>query len=185
MKKVMIVVACLFMLHGCGYGVRGYQPSINTYKQLEGLAGQGNVAISVGSIEFADPGVFESMCRGIAPIVLPGDQPFNAYIRDAIIEELTLADVYDADSPCVLHGEIIELSFDSWANAAWRIDVIFTTSSGESFPVRVVYEFRGGVNPDLACQEVATTFRDAVQQFITKLVKNEKFIQFATHCNAG
>lgn len=134
-----------------------------------------NKKVALDGIVMA-PGVEESpMCRLAGPVKVAPGKSIPEYIRDALQEELFMAQVYEADASVWLKGVVEELSFSSVAPANWTIKMKIHSSNGVSYRVDTKYHFNTSWSAASACRNVADAFGPAVQQLLKEVVSHADF----------
>ena len=71
--------------------------------------------VSVGPFTATEPGETEIKCRAVGPIQIDNGQPFEAYIRQALVDDLLLAERYNEASPVRISGHLNEIDFSAKA----------------------------------------------------------------------
>ena len=155
----------------------------STTLALRSLKGR---TVAVGPFTAAEPGRTSIWCRGGAPVKVPGETPFEAYFRQALLDELTLAELYAPGSPVTLTGHVESLDFTSgiMITGAWTIAMSLRSSNGQMLSVQHIHEFSTAYIGDVACGRVAAAFAPAVQAVITKLVRHPHFPALLAPVNA-
>ncbi|GLC91325.1 hypothetical protein Tamer19_07330 [Cupriavidus sp. TA19] len=130
--------------------------------------------VSVGDVGMA-PGVDDSpLCRMMGPVkVAPGKTPWQ-YIKDALQEELLMAQAYAVNGPPI-EGRIEELSFSSVSPAYWQITMAVKSPVDNGYKVSVKYPFGTSFTAMGACKNVADAFGPAVQELLKQVVTNPQF----------
>ncbi|MGE8450041.1 MAG: hypothetical protein ACN6OP_05315 [Pseudomonadales bacterium] len=130
--------------------------------------------VSVGDVSMA-PGVDDRpLCRIMGPVeVAPGKAP-SQYIKDALQEELLMAQAYDVRGTPI-DGRIEELSFSSVSPAYWQITMAVKSPVNNGYEVSVKYPFDTSFSAFGACKNVADAFGPAVQELLKQVVTNPQF----------
>jgi hypothetical protein len=115
------------------------------------------------------------MCRAVGPIKTPDGEPFEEFIRKALVDELKLSELYAPSAPVVLTGRVDEINFQSGADAAWRLKVTLTSSNGKSLSVAEDYGYKSSWYGETACNQTAHALMPAVQNVIQKAVRHPDF----------
>lgn len=135
--------------------------------------------ITTGKFEMS-PGVDDAPnCRLNGPIRVSPGKSMAEYIKDAFVEELFLAGVYDASSKHVINAEIQEAKFSSVAPAKWEITMFVSSTNFAGYAVSVDYGFKTSWDAYSACQNVADAFGPAVQALLSELVSHPEFTKLA------
>jgi hypothetical protein len=164
-------------LTGCStYAASRYSISADTLTALQTFRGQ---TVAVGPFTARTPGKTEITCRGVSPIKTPDGEPFEEFIRKALIAELTIAEIYAASAPVVLTGMIESIDFSSgFTNAdaaAWDIALTLRSQNGKSVAVTEHYVFISGWYGGTACNQTAQAFVPAVQNLVGTAVRHPEF----------
>ncbi|HEY7038778.1 MAG TPA: hypothetical protein VID28_08010 [Methylomirabilota bacterium] len=159
-------------LSGCAsFDVGRYGVSVENNAALKKLGG---AKVAVGPFTAAEPGKKEISCRAVGPIKTPDEQPFEDWIRKALIDELTVADLLVDSAPVTLTGKVNKIDFDSMAGD-WFLDLTVTSSNGRSLSVANTYNYGFTYVGETACARTAKSFAPAVQVLIGKLVYDARF----------
>ncbi|HKZ73589.1 MAG TPA: hypothetical protein VJ011_05955 [Steroidobacteraceae bacterium] len=157
---------------GCStYAVPRYTNSADNVTALRSLRGQ---EINVGTFSATKPGVNQISCRAVGPIKTPDGNSFEDFIRNALVAELKLAEVYSANAPVTLTGNVDQIDFSS-ASGNWDIRLTVTSSNGRSISVAEAYRFTSSFYGETACNQTAQAMMPAVQNVISKLVSHPEF----------
>jgi hypothetical protein len=167
----MLLVAAF---SGCStYAASRYSISADTVSTLRAFRGH---TVKVGPFTAAKPGRTEITCRAVGPIKTPDGEAFEEFVRKALIDELTISEVYAPDAPVTLTGRLDEIDFSSgWTDAAWQIGLTVVSSTGKSVTVHETYEFKGNFVGEIACQQTAHALKPAVQDVVGKVVHHPDF----------
>ncbi len=116
----------------------------------------------------------EFSCRLAGPVRSPDGQPFQDYIRKALIDELRLAEAYaESGSPTIV-GHLRDIAFSSF-EGIWRLTLDVQSDTGTSYSVSEVYAFGQTFVGVSACNEGARALLPATQNLIKKVVTHPKF----------
>lgn len=175
MKNIIAAIVILTLLNACTtatFTVQPYLPSIEATSALQSLGMSGIEIESVTSSVDID----NSCPSSARAISLPNKSSFEDYIRDALINEFTIADIYDKKSPKVkLKIDITELEYflsHSSLMSVWDIEFIIDSSNGTSLKVHEHFLFDAGAYNLWNCKKIAEAYMPAVQAIITKLAKS-------------
>ena len=173
LKTIFIALATV-VLAGCStYAASRYAISADTVRTLRTFKGQ---TVAVGDFTATKPGQKEIMCRAVGPIKTPDGETFEAFIRKALIDELTIAEIYAPSAPIVLTGRLDEIDFSSGpAEAAWKIALTVRSSNGKTLAVREVYGFTPSWYGETGCNQTAHALMPAVQNVVGKVVRDPSF----------
>ena len=174
MRRWLVLLAVLAAGTGCStFDVGRYGVSVENNAALKKLGGQ---KVSVGKFTAAEPGKNEIPCRAVGPIKTPDRRSFEDYIRQALIDELTVAELFAESSPVSLTGNLNKIDFDSMAGL-WIIDLTLTSSNGRSLSVSDKYSYEFTYMAETACARTAKYFVPAVQVLFGKVVHDPRFVE--------
>jgi hypothetical protein len=166
----LLLTALVFT--GCStFDVGRYGVSVDNNAALKKIGGS---KVAVGPFTAAEPGKKEIACRGVGPIRTPDGRPFEDQVRQALVDELTVADLVADSAPVTLTGRVNKLDFDSMAGE-WILDVTVTSSNGQSLTAASKFTYGFTYMGETACVRTAKSFVPAVQLLIGKLVYDPKF----------
>jgi hypothetical protein len=170
------------LLSGCAFNISPYGASINNVEAIKKHSG---AKIAVANFTSSKPGLRAIACRGAGPVNTPNDQSFESYVRNAFVDELKLAGIYDPQSSAILSGRLDKVDFNSNIGAGkWVLSV--TVSNGKSsYAVDSIYPFSTNWVADKACQQVAQAFEPAVQKLLGTLVSDPRFGALAAQEQQG
>lgn len=131
--------------------------------------------IAVGAFGAQDPENNSVNCRGL-PITTPEEEPFQEYIRNAFIQELKMANIYDKNSPIVLTGHLKKIdTYTMLGDAYWEIEANIASSNGKSFDVYIKRKYPYAFSGDIACDNAANAFQSSVRKLINDVVTHKDF----------
>jgi hypothetical protein len=169
----MLIVISAAMLSGCStYAASRYSISADNVTALRAFRGQ---TVTVGPFTAAQPGKTEIMCRGVGPIKTPDGEPFEEFVRKALMDELKIAELYAAGARVVLTGRLDAIDFQSGADATWKIKVTLSSSNGKSLSVAEEYGYKSSYYGETACNQTAHALMPAVQNVVSKVVRHPDF----------
>jgi hypothetical protein len=167
--NVVAVAAVALLASGCStFAASRYTISAETVSALRVFRGQ---SVSVGPFTTATSSKNDIMCRRVGPITTPDGEPFEQYIRKALIDELTIAEMYAPSAPVTISGRLEEIDFASglyWADAGWKIALTLASSNGHQLAIREEYAFKGSYGGETGCQQTAQALMPAVQNLVNK-----------------
>ncbi|QQN75459.1 hypothetical protein [Croceicoccus sp. YJ47] len=172
-------------LGGCQTpGVADYTPSRDTLSYLQQVGG---TRVSVGSFgntpeslaDATDTGLFSACSLKVA------DDPDwtgpSGYIRNALVEELTVGGLYAEQDAPVIDGAIETLSFtrDPVFGGAWDIAVVLTGADGAQFRHENRFKFDvGALGGPTVCRRAIDAFQPAVVEFWESAARSPQFRAF-------
>lgn len=171
MRLIVVGISAL-LLSGCvNYPVSRYAVSVDNQIALRG---QKERKINVGNFTSFDPNLKTVVCRAFGPIITPNGELYSEYIRNALVDELKIADLYSIDSPITLTGNLKEL-VDSSTSGHWKLSLTVNSSNGKEVTVEESYKFPTSALGDNACNQTALALMPAVQNLIGKVISGENF----------
>jgi len=127
-----LVPVALALLTGCStYAASRYAMSADNVVALRALRGQ---QINVGPFTAVGGSKTEITCRAVGPIKTPDGETFEQFIRKALIDEMTIAEVYSPTAPAALTGRLDRIDFTSTTDANWDIAMTITSSTAGRWP---------------------------------------------------
>jgi hypothetical protein len=153
------------------FDVGRYGISVENNAALKKLAGQ---KANVGAFTAAEPGKNAIACRAVGDVGTLDKQPFEDFIRKALIDELTVSDMFAQAAPVTLTGYVGKVDFNSTAGE-WQLVLTVTSSNGQNITVADNYKYGFTYIGETACARTAKSFVPAVQVLIGKLVYDPKF----------
>ena len=174
MRRLLILLVALAACAGCStFDVGRYGVSVENNAALKKLGAQ---KVTVGTFTATESGKNEIPCRGVGPIQTPDRRAFEDYIRQALIDELTVAELFAQSAPVTLTGKLDKIDFDSM-KGLWFIDLTLTSSNGQSLSASEKYSYEFTYVGETACARTAKYFVPAVQVLIGKIVHDPKFAE--------
>jgi hypothetical protein len=173
MKFALVPVIATMALTGCTtYRPQPYAVSVETIQTLRAYRGQ--TTIAVGIFTATEPGRDAITCRAAGPVRTPTGVPFEAFIRQAFIDELTIAEVFGSPAPVTLTGHLNSIDFSSWAGS-WTISFTLRSSTGREITLLEVYSFSMSLVGDAACTNAGHALSPAVQALVGRFVRHPEF----------
>jgi hypothetical protein len=176
LRVTVVAMILVSVTAGCAtYAASRYSISPETVSALRAYRPK---TVAVGRFTAAEPGVSEITCRAVGPIKTPDGEPFEEFIRRALIAELTIAELSASSAPITLTGDLERLGFTSgvyWSDAAWDIALTVKSSNGKSLMVRERYAFSASYAGGAGCQNTAQALMPAVQNLVGKIVMHPEF----------
>jgi hypothetical protein len=170
---VFVVLSALATLTGCStYAAARYSISADNVATLRSFRGQ---QIGVGPFTAVGTPKSEITCRAVGPIKTPDGETFEQFVRKALIDEMTIAEVYAPAAPVTLTGRLDRIDFSSTTDAAWDIAVAIMSSNGKSLSVTERYPFKSSYVAETACNQAAQALMPAVQNLVGKIVHHPEF----------
>lgn len=172
MRSIWAVIVLAFFISGCStFAADRYSVSVNNVTALKSL---NNSKFNVGQFTATEPGLTKITCRGGAYIKTPDGETFENYIRKALIDELTLAELYSESSPVTLTGNLDKIDFSS-NSGIWNLAATIKSSNGKSFTISENYSYTTSFVGETACDQTAQALMPAVQDLISKIIKHQAF----------
>lgn len=172
MKLNLICLLSILVLAGCStYAVDRYSISADNVTVFRALNLE---KISVGEFTSFKPGLNEIVCRGVGPIKTPDGNTFADYIKESLIDELQIAEIYSLEAPIILTGHLENIDFSS-ADGIWNLALTVKSSNGQSISVTEEYRYTTSFYGETACNQTAQALMPSVQNLIKKIVTNADF----------
>jgi hypothetical protein len=171
MKYIVLLLATI-SLNACStYAVQRYSISTDNVMALKEIK---DTKINVGTFSSTQNGLNSITCRGVGPIKTPDGETYSEYIRKALIDELKIAEVYSADAPITLTGQLNSIDFSS-NSGVWNISLTINSSNSRSMTASESYSYTTSFYGETACNQTAQAVMPAVQDLIGKVVRNPEF----------
>lgn len=174
MNRLFLLVAAFLMAACETPTTQRYSVSADTNLAIRAMNQTG---IVVGT--FQEPPGFDPSCRMFGPMQIADGLSHSQYIRKAFEDELKMAGAYATGAPRVrLTGKLNKLEFSSTSGLTggyWNIDLSLISSNGKQMRVSENYDFNSGFEAGSACRNVAEAFSRAVQNLVSKAVRNPSF----------
>ncbi len=173
--KAIFLLGISLIATGCANKVHTYATATENTIALKALSKQ-NVQANIG--QFTDSGKNESklMCRLASPVGTPEGKTFASYIRDAILAEMVVADLYDIESSTVLTANLNDIYGSTvLGNAYWEFDLSLTSSNGKDLNIKSRYDYESSYLATSACSEMQRSFVPAVQKLNTEIFSHPDF----------
>ena len=172
MKMLFAYCVSLLALTACStYSANRYSPSTDNILAFKALKGR---SINVGAFTASTPAQDRIACRAAGPIKTPDGETYSEYIRKAMIDEMKLAEIYDAKTPVTLTGNLNSLDFDSMGGL-WKINMTLSSSNGKSMTVNEQYKYSASFFAESGCANTAQAFTPAVQNMVGKAIAAPEF----------
>ena len=179
LRQTSLCLAFLFTIHagGCvNYQASQYGVSSENVKSLRGLAQTSTIKLNVGDFSSYQLGRNAIDCHFTGPVVTPNQEPFEAYIRNALINELRAAGLFSEHANIRIDGYLESVGLDtSYKNGRWAFKLRISASDGSSFITGNVYSVSTSFDGGLACLEMARALPLATQDLLSKLFDDPKF----------
>lgn len=173
--KTILLLGVSLLATGCANKVHTYATSTENTIALRALSKQ-DVQANIG--EFTDSGKNESkvMCRLSSPVGTPEGRTFATYIRDAILAEMVVADLYEDQSSTVLTANLNDIYGSTViGNAFWEFDLSLASSNGKNLNIKSRYDYESSYLATSACSEMQRSFVPAVQKLNTEIFSHPDF----------
>ena len=172
LAKLVFIASIVLTMQACStYSTDRYSLNSNNIVTLKDY--QGN-DISVGEFTATEPGQTSTTCRAVGPISTPDGETFENYIRNALISEMQIAEVYVENADTVIRGNLNRIKPNSM-DGTWDISVTVASNNGVSFTVEELFDYKTSFYGETACNQTAQAMMPAVQNVITKIVTHPKF----------
>ncbi|MDR2016004.1 MAG: hypothetical protein LBP90_00105 [Burkholderiales bacterium] len=186
MEKVflgMIIVGAAFILSGCETtNSTPYKASTENVISIQKNTPAG-AKVELGEIASNAEAAAWPVCRLSGAVnVAPGKTPAQ-YIKEALQEELFMAQIYQHGAPTTISGRLEDLNFSSVSPASWSITLSVKSNVSQGYTVSVKYPFDTSWSAYSACRNVAAAFGPAVQDLLKQVVNNPKFPELVGSTN--
>ena len=162
-KPVMSLLAAS-LLASC----TNYQAESFTANSVDIYAAENHVAsyIQVAPLDANNPAQDRIFCRGLnKSVYAPNKTTFVHYIEDALKSTLIQANRYDEHATNQLRGTITLVDFNTTAGR-WHLVGKFNVNNSIPVTIDGLYSFPSAWDNDIACQNAAAAFNQAVGNFI-------------------
>lgn len=174
--RLWLVCCIVLVVSGCSHVVPRYGLSANNIQDLKSMRSPASKPIAVNDFSSREPGKSSIMCRAAGPVETPDGKPFEAYLRDALVSELQIAELYDAKSPILVRGVLDHIDFSSHiGDGYWTIRMTFEVPPAAPFTVENRYTFSTAFIADRACAQVAQALLPATQDFYKAVFARPEF----------
>ena len=172
--KLSALVVLVSLISGCApYSVVPYGASVNNVNVIKSY----NLKpVSVGKFQLSTPNSILIRCSGRGFDDVEVSPSSEAYIEKALIDELSLAGIYDPSSPLVITGELKKIELDPHYYSSWRFTLTLTNNKNQSYTTSSKFEFTAFRR---GCEQAAQAFVPAVQKLISDVVQDPRFRQIA------
>jgi len=172
MQRLALLLIIAVLAAGCStFAANPYAIRADNYSALRPLSGK---TVNVGPFTSTPPEQSEINCRAAGPIKTPDGKPFAAFVRQALVDELTFAHLFSAAAPVTLTGNLDRIDFSSLAGV-WHLTLTVNSSLGKSLTVTADYAYATSFSGQQACRQAAQALMPAVQHLIGKLVHAPEF----------
>ncbi len=178
MYKLLIGCLILALTSACSMKAPPYQPDFNIVNDLNNDDIQ---SISVGEIESQDPKVNKLSLRG-SPMLSPYNNSYADYLEEALQEQLTQANLFDAESDIEIRGELLENKVNAkgiktgTANLSARFEVENGSVVKFDKIKTIQHEWKSSFVGAIAIPNAAENYPIAVQKLVAALMSDPDFI---------
>lgn len=160
------------MLAGCAVPVDRYNINADNQIKIRSF----NHKFSVGKFT-ATKTHYKVMCRLANNVEMPDGESFEAYIQNALIHELKMADAYSKDSDVSISANLNNTNVSSGiTDAHWTFDITISNSEGKSFTVKETRKYNSSFLGAIACgADMPKSFLPTVQDLINKIINDPQF----------
>ncbi|MBB34181.1 MAG: hypothetical protein CME88_05085 [Hirschia sp.] len=159
-----------------------YFASVETTQTLQSTL-PADTRIAIGTFTASESVENTPKCRLAGRINPAGTQTIPDYIRSAFVTELKAADLYDAEAPIVLSGQVLQSDLVSTGTASWTINL--TLSNGDdSFDTMKVSEFQSRFEAGAACAASEAAYRNAVSELVKTIIAKPEFAALVSDAGA-
>lgn len=168
-------ICCLVVVAGCTHTTARYAPAA---KNVSAIRASATEKAAVGSFLNQTDSELKSLACGAMQIAPPDGMSFPEYLREALISELRMADLYSPSAPLTLTGDLHRMEIDSSAfslTSAWTIEMTVRSSNGKSLSVIKSHRFPSFHGDETSCEISARRLVDAVQDTLGEVVQAPEF----------
>ena len=170
--RIVFIASIVLTTQACStYSTDRYSFNSNNIVALKGYEGN---EISVSEFTATEPGKTTTTCRAVGPISTPDGETFERYVRNALISEMQIAEVYAENADTVITGNLNRMKPNS-IDGNWDISVTVASNNGVSFTVDELYDYKTSFYGETACNQTAQALMPAVQNIISKIVMHPQF----------
>lgn len=179
--QLAAAIAAISALGACSHMTPRYGMSAENIQTIHQVAGATPTKVSVGTFTAAVPGQKSITCRAAGGVGTPEGESFAAYVQNALVSELKVANVYAPESTVRIDGKLDNIDFNSNIGAGkWLVDLTVSGPGIDTFSVHEIYPFSTNWVADKACEQVAAALQPAVQQTLGKLYASPGFKALVT-----
>lgn len=174
---IAVVLFTSVFLSGCAANIT---PRYSLYSSnviaLKNLAKNSDVKLIVNDFTSNALTNKEESCRGMG-IMPPDGITFSSFIKNALVDELKISDMYSDTSSIGINGVMknIELHTASINKGSWIIELEISIASGKPFLVPIDREFSSGFSGYTACENAKAAFVPTVQDLIYLVLTHPEF----------
>ena len=171
--RLVVIIVLLLTVIGCAPTItQRYVSSGNNVSVLRELYAKTPHKIKVGEFE-GDKNVVG--CRG--PNIAPPDRmTYASFIRNALVEDLMLANVHSDNSDIDLSGSLIDIDVSCGIGTGkWIIEMELAIQGMEAFTVKNSYDFEGAIIGVTVFSNANLALVPAIQEFIRVVINHPKF----------
>jgi len=176
-RLISIAAIMLLFVSGCStYNAPRYGVSTSNVLMLKKVNEKANAQVKVNEFTAVGDLKQEIMCRAAGPVRANPGTSYQKYIRDALQDELLLADMYSNDSQTVIDGRLEYIDFSSaMTEAHWNIGLRLSSNKFNTFVIDHKYHFSGTYVAETACNSMANALLPAVQDLIKQITDHPEF----------
>jgi hypothetical protein len=178
-KRVIVTIVSLLLVTGCAPAItQRYASPATNIVLLRELNAKSSQKIKLGEFEGDQDGV---SCR-LVNISPPDRVTFASFLKNAVKEDLMMADMYAENANVELTGRLVNIDVNcAIGTGEWIIEMEFTKvapSSNEKFSVTNTYSFEGAYNGAVVFNNASLALVPAVQEFVKAVFSHPKFQSF-------
>ncbi len=173
--KTTSVLFVTLLATGCANKVHTYSTSTENTMKLRSVSKSG-LKSKVGDFTDSEREESKVMCRLATPIGTPEGKTFATYIRDSILSEMVVADLYDEASVSTITANLNDIYRSTViGNAYWEFDMSLRSSNGNGFDIKSRYDYESSYTAASACSEMQRSFVPAVQKLNSEIFAHPDF----------
>ena len=175
-RAILITIVAIAMSACSSYMAPRYGVSTDNVLFLKQYARTSSVKVKVNEFTASKDVKQEIMCRLAGPVRPSAGTTFQEYIREALVNELLLAEAYSTDADITIDGVLESIDFDtSGENAEWFIKLKLSSNGFNTFTIDHEADFSTTWAAERACAEIAYSLVPAVQDLIEKIINHPEF----------
>ena len=110
----------------------------------------------------------------ISSTFTPDGNTYADFIKEALIDELQMAELYSVEAPTLLTGHLDDINFNS-TTGDWNLALTIKSSNGQSISVTENHKYKTSFYGETACNQTAQALMPAVQDTINRVVTHKNF----------
>lgn len=180
---ILFLITLVINLSSCGMIMSRYSPYPQNSLLLKDVGEDTKTKVSVAEFTADYDAKSPKSCRMVGAINMPEKEKPYEVVRKALIDELSLANLYSKDSSKVINAHVKNISFSTVSSPKWIIEGTFDLE-GTKVPVSIEHKFEGGFVAVTACNNAVNAFMPSVQDYLYTFFKTDEFRNFVRKSEA-